>query len=210
VQTTAEFMSRPDDDTSTQGSVPTPAPGATTPMPPSGQTQESLPSTPPTAEPPPIMASSLLDLPSVSDDTNSSIDLDDSGTIEIDGATYGRALIYECSLYCDGSSPQMREVTLGRKYARFTATAAVLDTSTGSYRIDVTLDGHPPKTFTTTPGKPARIDLSVAGISRMRIQMYAPGKLKSPLQAGVDAAGGGNGGGLPGIGLGDPLLLPEQ
>jgi hypothetical protein len=42
----------------------------------------------------------------------------------------------------------------------------------------------------------------------MRIRLYAPGKLKSPLQAGVDVAGGNNGGGLPGIGLGDPILLP--
>ncbi|WFE40830.1 hypothetical protein [Micromonospora sp. WMMD998] len=207
VQAVAQTHSPPESDTPSQGAAPTTEPASTTP--PATPTSAPTPTpAPPTTEPSPVMATSLLDLPAVDEDTSSSIDLDDPGTLEIDGTTYGRALVYQCSLYCDGPSPQVREVTLGRKFSRFTATAAVLDTSTGRHRIDITLDGHPPKTFAVAPGSPASINVSVAGVSRLRIQLYAPGKLKSPLQAGADAAGGNNGGGLPGIALGDPTLLP--
>jgi len=155
-----------------------------------------------------VMATSLLDLPAVEVDTNRSIDLESASPIDIDGVSYGRALVYSCSLYCDGSSPQVREVTLGKRYTRFNATAAVLDTSSGRHRIDITLDGKPPQTFVTEPGKPIKINLDVTRVSRLRIELYAPGKLKSALQAGADAAVGENGGGLPGLGLADPLLLP--
>ncbi|MFF0234408.1 hypothetical protein [Micromonospora sp. NPDC005254] len=207
IQAVAQLRSQPDAGTPPQDAGRAIPRGSTTP-PASATSTQATPSTPATTEPPPVMATSLLDLPAVDEDTNSSIDLDEPGTVEINGTTYGHALIYQCSLYCDGSSPQVREVTLGKKFSRFRTTAAVLDTSTGKYRIDITLDRHPPKTYTITPGNPASINISVAGISRLRIQLYAPGKLKSPLQAGVDVAGGNNGGGLSGIGLGDPILLP--
>jgi hypothetical protein len=162
------------------------------------------------AEPerPTVMATSLLDLPAVEVDTNRSIDLEPASPIDIDGVSYGRALVYSCSLYCDGSSPQVREVTLGRRYTRFNATAAVLDTSSGRHRIDITLDGKSPRTFITEPGKSVKISLDVSRVSRMRIELYAPGELKNPLQAGADAAVGENGGGLPGVGLADPVLQP--
>lgn len=159
-------------------------------------------------EGPTVMATSLLDLPAVEVDTNRSIDLDAISPIDIDGVHYGRALVYSCSMYCDGSSPQVREVALGRRYTRFNAMAAVLDTSSGRHRIDITLDGKPPRTFVTEPGERVKISLDVSRVSRMRIELYAPGELKNPLQAGADAAVGENGGGLPGIGLADPVLLP--
>lgn len=146
-------------------------------------------------ETPSIMATSLLDLPTVDQDTNSTIDLHSDGTTEIGGRTYGRALAYRCADFCNGSSPQTYLVTLGRQYAKFTATAAVLDTAAGRYRIDVTLDSTTPKTYYVEPGTSAPLSISVAGVYRMRIQLYAPGPLKNPLQAGADAAAGKNGGG---------------
>ena len=155
-----------------------------------------------------VMATSLLDLPEVEQDSNDTTDLDIEGTIEINGKTYGRALVYECSLFCNGSSPQTRLVTLADRFSRLTADAAVLDTKDGDYRIDITLDSSAPVTYNVRPGKTTSIDLDVTGVSRMRIQMYAPGPLKNPLQAGADSAVGENGGGLPGVALGDPVLLP--
>jgi len=171
--------------------------------------QASTPTPSASASSSPRMATSLLDLPAVELNTNSTIDLDHaSGTVQINRATYGRALVYECSLFCNGSSPQVREVSLGRAFSRFRAAAAVLDTKTGEYRIDITLDSAPPVTFTTSPGTTTPIDLDVTGAARMRIEMFSPGPLKNPMQAGADAAAGVNGGGLPGVALGDPLLLP--
>lgn len=161
-----------------------------------------------TSESAPAMATSLLDLPLVEQDSNHSIDLENLDTTSIDGTTYGRALAYSCSLFCNGRSPQVFEVVLGKNFKIFSATAAVLDTSSGTYRIDISLDQKPPAKFVTSPGKPTPIRIDVGGISRMRIQIYAPGPLKSPVQAGVDTTGGENGGGLPGIGLADPVLQP--
>lgn len=188
----------PSVDQTQQAPQTTPPPAASTPSPTSTSPQ-----------PPVIQATSLLKLPAVNEDTNDDIDLREEGTIDVDGATYGRALLYRCSLYCNGSSPQIREVTLGRRFQRFTTTAAVLDTSTGRHRIDITLDSQAPKTFTVSPGHSRKIALNVSGISRMRIELYAPGELKSPIQAGADSTVGRNGGGLPGVGLGDPMLLPR-
>ncbi|MGZ0153529.1 hypothetical protein ACXJJ3_41130 [Kribbella sp. WER1] len=172
----------------------------------SAPTHRTVP--PPTKERPLVQATSLLALPRVAEDTNDDIDLDDAGTTQIDGTTYGQALVYQCSDFCNGSSPQVREVTLGRKFKRFTATAVVLDSSNGSHRVDITLDGQAPRVYTVRPGHPEPIKLDVTGISRLRVQLYAPGPLKNPIQAGADSAAGRNGGGLPGVALGDPMLLP--
>ena len=160
---------------------------------------------PDTKEP---MATSLLDLNYVEEDTNRDIDLDEEDSISIGGSTYGRVLTYSCSLYCNGDSPQTRTFVLGGQYSTFTADLAVLDSAAGTYRVDITLDSSSPQTFTVEAGVPAKLSLPVGGVQRMRIQMYAPGELKSPVQAGADTTQGENGGGLPGIGLADPLLLP--
>jgi len=185
------------------------SPSSTTVMTPD---QESTPSSPVATtsetDQPPVQATSLLDLPVVAEDTNDSIDLDALESTEVDGTTYGQLLAYQCSLYCDGGSPQVREVTLGRKFATFEATFAVLDTATGRHRLDITLDSRRPKSYFAEPGKPASVVVSVNDVSRMRLQLYSPGPLKSPLAAGADAAVGGNGGGLPGAALCDPIVLP--
>lgn len=160
------------------------------------------------SSPPPVMAASLLDLPTVAEDTNDAADLDEEESTEVDGVMYARLLTYSCSLFCGGDSPQTREVALGRKFDSFEADFAVLDTATGRHRLDITLDGKRPKTYYAEPGEPAEIRVVVTGVSRMRIQFFSPGPLKSPLQAGADSAVGENGGGMPGSALADPLLLP--
>lgn len=157
---------------------------------------------------PVVMSTSILDLTAVEQDVNDSIDLSELETTQIDGASYGRVLAYECSLYCDGTSPQVLEVALGRQFSVFSAKAVVFDSSTGEYRVDVTRDSLKPETYEISPGNPALIGLDVTGISRLRIEMFGSGELKSPLQAGADSAVGDNGGGLPGVALGDPTVLP--
>lgn len=184
------------------------APDATAASDPMTEASSNTGSETPSADPQPVMATSLMDLPIVESNTNSSIDLDAVGTIEIDGGTYGRALVYSCAYFCNGTSPQTQEVTLSRKFTLFTTTAAVLDTHSGEYRIDFTLDALPPRSFTTSPGNPTPIEIDVSDVSRMRIEMFSAGELKSPIQAGADTAIGENGGGLPGVALGDPLFLP--
>lgn len=154
------------------------------------------------------MATSLLDLSAVQVDSNDDSDLSDEGTTTIGGKDYGRALVYSCNTFCGGGSPQTRTVTLGGQYATFVAWAAVLDQADGTHRIDITLDSGTPHTYNVKPGKAQLIKLSVRGVYRMRIQMYAPGPLKGPLQAGADSAAGKNGGGLPGVALADPMLQP--
>lgn len=179
------------------GSFPSPA---TTPA--------LIPAESPLPQPATAMATSLLDLPAVDQHVTKSIDLEQLDTVLIDGTSYGQALAYSCSLFCNGTSPQILEVSLGRQFKKFTATAVVLDTSSGTYRIDITLDGQPPMSFATSPGSFTAIEVNVENVSRMRIQMYAAESLKGPLQAGSDTAAGENGGGLPGVALADPLLLP--
>lgn len=192
-------------DGTTSASLRSPASSPAESAPPPPDTSISVP---PDETGPPVMATSLLDLPAVQQDTNSTIDLDFSGTTEINGRSYGRVLTYKCSLYCDGTSPQVLEVTLGRKFSTFTATYAVLDVASGKYRLDITTDASAPQTFYAEPGLPAAINIDVNGVSRMRVQMYASGELLSPIEAGVEIAGGNSGGGLPGVGLADPTLLP--
>jgi len=155
------------------------------------------------------MATSLLDLPRVEEaDYIDDIDLDELGTTEIDGQKYGRVLAYTCSIFCHGDSPQSIEVTLGRKFSSFTATSAVLDTASGDHRLTVTLDGAESVVFDFAPGRPAEVDLDVTGHSRMRIDLYSPGEIVSPLQCGASTAGGVGCGTMPGAALADPLLLP--
>lgn len=104
--------------------------------------------------------------------------------------------------------PQTYEVTLGRKYGRFTAQAGVLDTAAGRYKVEVTLDQQAPIAYIAEPGNIAKIDLAVNNVNRMRLQLYSAFPLKSPLAAGADTTVGRNGARLPGLALANPLLLP--
>lgn len=157
---------------------------------------------------PTVMEQSVLDLPKVNVDTTDDIDLQELSSASIDGTTYGRALAYECNLFCNGTSPQTRTFILGRQYTSFSTTAVVLDSAEGTYRIDITCDQQAPRTYEVSAGERKKITLDVAGVDRLRVQLYAAGPLKSAVQSGADSTQGENGGGLPGVALGDPEVQP--
>lgn len=186
--------------------MPDPVHDAPLPRPEAETTESATQTTPQTRTA--TMATSLLDLPQVGQAVNARIDLSEFDAMEINGESFGRVLAYTCSTYCDGESPQVIEVTLGRKYTYFTAKAAVLDTSNGDYRIDVMLDGASPLTFAASPGIEAEIKLVVSGVSRLKIAMFASDEIMNPLLCGANTAVGKSCGELPGVALGDPMLTP--
>lgn len=74
--------------------------------------------------------------------------------------------------------------------------------------MSITLDGQAPNTYFVQPGENELIEIPVAGAYRMRVELFSASRIKSPVEAGVDTAGGKNGAGLPGLALADPMLLP--
>lgn len=151
----------------------------------------------------------LSDLPPVdnSDGANSSIDLRFEG-LTVNGTDYANSLTYRCNLFCNGTSPQTWEVSLGRRYTQFVARAAVADTAGGektTTKIEVDVDGEA-HFYTARVGKSVPIKLDVRGALRLRIRIFAPTDLKSPIQAGADAAAG-KGSQMPNAGLTTPQLL---
>ncbi|WP_328997930.1 NPCBM/NEW2 domain-containing protein [Kribbella sp. NBC_00709] len=170
-------------------------------------------SPPKTSAPPPtrpkVPPALLSDLPQVdnSDGVNSSIDLRFEG-LTVNGDDFANSLTYRCSLYCNGSSPQTWEVSLGKKYRQFTALAAVADTAGGEktttkFEVDVDGEAH---SYTARVGKPAPIKLDVRGALRLRIRIFAPADLRSPIRAGADSTQG-KGSQMPNAGLTTPQLL---
>lgn len=179
-----------------------PADGGTT------QNPSSAGSPPVPPREPEEVATSLLNLPLVDYPVRAQIDLKTYGPVDIDGRTYDWVLVYECNTFCHGDSPQVVEATLGRKFTSFTATTAVLDTARGEYQIDVILDEAPAVTYVTSPGQPADIDLDVTDVSRLRLEMYSPAALIDPVQCGANTASGVGCGELPGLAVGDPMVIP--
>lgn len=165
--------------------------------------------TPPPPTRPKVPPALLSDLPQVdnSDGSNSSIDLRFEG-LTVNGNDYANSLTYRCSLFCNGTSPQTWEVSLGKKYSLFTARAAVADTAGGEktttkFEVDVDGEAH---SYTARVGRSVPIKLDVRGALRLRIRIFAPTDLKSPIQAGADAAAG-KGSQMPNAGLTTPQLL---
>jgi hypothetical protein len=162
----------------------------------------------PTPQSSPSMTTSFLsEFTEVDSDTNDHIDLK-FDSVEINGTYYGDSLIYSCKMYCNGSAPQTYEVSLGRKYSKFKAMAGIMDSSSGPTKIEIESDGHFLQRIITETGKPKQVNVNVKNLLHLKIKLYAPQRLKSPLEAGADAAGGNNGGELPGVALGDPRLIP--
>ncbi|MGQ4535213.1 hypothetical protein ACUH9Y_09000 [Dermabacteraceae bacterium P13115] len=153
------------------------------------------------------LRTSLLSLNHVNVDTNNDIDLRVRDSINVNGETLGPVLTYSCSLYCNGSSPQIRQFVLGGKFASLRGTLFVLDSSSDSHQVTFYNDDALIQENVVSPGEPISIDLDVTGVSRLTVVFYAPGPLKSPLQAGIDTTSGNNGGGLPGVALVEPSLF---
>lgn len=128
--------------------------------------------------------------------------------VDIDGQHYENSLRYSCELFCNGPSPAAYDVDLGRRFSRFTAVAGVVDTaaSGSADKFEIDVDGVL-KSWTASIGHPQNIDIDVRNALRLTIRIYPPATLKSPLQAGADAAGGVQSA-LPDAALGHPVLIP--
>jgi hypothetical protein len=100
------------------------------------------------------------------------------------------------------------EVDLGRSYRRFSSVVGVLDDATEAFQVGhfrVHLDGTPGQLSEAALGKPARIDVDVTGVLRLRLEMHRPGTVTSPMLAGAMLAGGQSGR-LPELAWGNPTL----
>ncbi|SMD27370.1 NPCBM/NEW2 domain-containing protein [Kibdelosporangium aridum] len=202
--TSSEDASPPSQPTPTTPTVTIPStqpPSPNTPAPPAPSVSTT------TAEPTTERAPEsvlLADLPRVNGNNDIDIDVTD---VQINGLSYPNSLHYNCSLYCDGTSPATYGVVLGRKYTRLQATVGVVDSGPNNpVRFEIDLDGKV-HTYTAQLGKPADVNLDVTGALQAKVRIYAPAPLKSPLAAGVDAAGGKSSV-LPNAALGHPVLLP--
>lgn len=175
---------------------------------PTGESPSQQVTSPPlvTSTAAPVAARTLLqELPKASS-SGSSIDLR-FRDVDINGTHYENSLYYHCELYCDGPSPQTYEVDLGRRFARFEAVAGAVDTAAAGVaaKVEIDVDGKLYK-FEAALGRPQPVTVDVQGALRLRIRMYAPATLKSPIQAGADAAGGRTSV-LPDTALGHPVLV---
>lgn len=142
----------------------TPSPSTPTPSPP--------PSSPPPTTTPPVPPTSLLKLTWARESTDSTSDIEFRGPISIDGTPHDEALVFDCNIWCNGTSPQVYEVTLGRNFKTFTATAAVLDEYNGPHRFQIRLDQREPLSYTTSPANAVPIKLDVTGVTRIRVEFY--------------------------------------
>ncbi|MER6667667.1 SEFIR domain-containing protein [Amycolatopsis japonica] len=87
------------------------------------------------------------------------------------------------------------ELDLGMAYRRFTATAGVLDDAAERFQVGhfrVLLDGRPSPEVKVALGKPAKIDVGVTGVLRLRLEFHRPGTTESRW--------------LPELAWGDPVL----
>lgn len=170
----------------------TPSPGISSPSP--------VVTSPPSPSTQPVTATSLLDLTWARESTESSIDIDFRGPISIDGTTHEEALVFDCNIWCNGTSPQVYEVTLGRRFKTFTATAAVLDEYNGAHSFQVRLDQREPQSFTTSPGDAVPINLNVEGVTRLRVEFHRT--------AAQEATIATHEGIYMGMALASPMVLP--
>ena len=151
---------------------------------------------------------SLLDMNYVEQDINKYADLDVVYNLKINGNTFEQALTYSCKYFCKGSSPQIREFVIGRKYSLLKAQLLVMDSSSDTHVVRIKTDNNEWIEYFVEPGNPVDVNVDIKDVARLTIEFNAPNKLKSPIEEGVDLAAGNGGGGFPGIALVNPILIP--
>ncbi|MGQ0837801.1 SEFIR domain-containing protein [Actinokineospora sp.] len=130
-----------------------------------------------------------------------------SGSARIDGVHYGDSIVLRPTLFTAGARGFV-EVDLGRAYRRMTSVVGVLDDAAEAFQVGhfrVYLDGSPQPESRAALGKPGTVEVDVTGALRLRLEMYRPGVVASPLLSGVLAAGGQSSR-LPELAWGNPTL----
>lgn len=140
-----------------------------------------------------------------------SISLDiDRSPAQLAGKSYGNSLVFTCDLYCDESASLARAAyNLGHNYSSFSTVAGVLDTApnTGeTATFTVFVDGDEKFSGSIAFGEPVPISITgLRGSLRLELQITTGNRNVSPLEAGVDAAGGETNS-FPHAAWGDPYL----
>jgi hypothetical protein len=133
-----------------------------------------------------------------------------SSAAELGGTPYGNSLVFTCELYCDDSASLARVAyNLGGDYSTFSTTAGVLDTAPDineTATFTVIVDGIERAKTTASFRQPAPIELDIRGALRLELLITTGIRNVSPLEAGVDAAGGKTNS-FPHTAWGDPLLV---
>lgn len=151
---------------------------------------------------------SLLSMNYVEQDVNKYVDLEVVNNIEINGNVFEQALTYYCKYFCSGTSPQIREFVIGRKYSMLKAQLLVMDTSSETHVVRIKTDNNEWIEYVVEPGVPIDVNVDIKDVARLTIEFNAPNELKSALSEGAGLAGGNSGGGFPGIALVNPILIP--
>lgn len=130
------------------------------------------------------------------------------GSAKIDNHHYGDSIVLRPSLFT-ADARGFIEFDLGREYRRLTSVVGVLDDAAeadqaGYFRVH--LDGDAQPEVRATLGKPGSVDLDVTGVLRLRLEMYRPDTIHSPIMSGVLATKGQSSR-LPELAWGNPTLI---
>jgi hypothetical protein len=131
------------------------------------------------------------------------------GSAKIDDRHYGDSVVLRPSLFA-ADTKGFVEFDLGRQYRRLTSVVGVLDDAAEAKQVGyfrVFLDGSPEPEVGAALGRPGRVDVDVTGVLRVRLEMYRADTVRSPMMAGVLAAGGRSAK-LPELAWGNPTLTP--
>lgn len=124
-----------------------------------------------------------------------------AGRARIDGTEYGDSIVLRPGRAVAGGS--FVEVDLGGAYSRLTAVVGVLDDAAEPFQVGhflVRVDGTRRLDVKVALGKPAAVDVDLAGALRLRLEMDRPGRHTSPL-AGARSSH------PPELAWGDPTLF---
>jgi len=132
------------------------------------------------------------------------------GGARIDGTHHGDSVVLRPSLFSADAKGYV-EFDLGKRYRRLTSVVGVLDDASEADQVGyfrVYLDRSPGPEVEATLGKPGSVDVDVSGVLRLRLELYRPDTVASPMMAGSFMAGGRSAR-LPELAWGNPTLHRE-
>jgi SEFIR domain/NPCBM/NEW2 domain len=130
-----------------------------------------------------------------------------SGVAWIDGVRYDNSIILRPT-QATTRPREFVEVDVGQTYRRMTATVGVLDDATEAFQVGhfrVYLDGNLQQVHRVARGRPAAVEVDVTSALRLRLEMYRPDTIASPLMSG-GLMNDGRSSRLPELAWGDPVL----
>ncbi|MDX3070508.1 hypothetical protein ABZ517_03215 [Streptomyces scabiei] len=131
----------------------------------------------------------LADLPPVA---HPGSDTDIGEIAMVDGNEYRHSVLFSCSAFCNDNKSEI-SFDLNRRFATFSVGAGVLQASEDSSEVgsfQVFLDDEAQDPLDVPFGKVEQRHYDVRDVVRLRLVAYRTDTVGSPLEAGVNAAGG--------------------